>query len=437
MSHGLDGLKMAIGVILTCVVITMALYLARQGQDAGNAVGQMNNNIIASIEASELNDYITDDVTGADVVNFIRKFHEDLDIFTLQRTTSDMQNGSSWQGTNIITNGNSDLALNYAAIAWNERDPVSVAELSDGAKSYGFSIKNYAGNKYLLEDTNFSKNIPGTSMYINPNNSYRGYAIKNANGVVTGMYFVQTDDVQVAVSPGNGGNVGGVPNGNVNAGGNVYNNSGIDNSTILAISQTVNAIASTVERLTTELADIRSDITGAANNGSSSTIVGGTTGSTDALQTQISSLSEQYSLLTSALNDVKNALQGMTLDSDISDLKTGVANNADALTELNGKLTNITTKLNDVETKLTLLEAQLAGAPTTSGSGITGNSTSALETLSEVNAELTAITDMILDATDSVDDESAEALKESVEGVKSSLQSADEVTDMLNERAVE
>lgn len=435
-----SGLSIAVSVVLTCVIITMGIYLSRQGQDAGNAVGQMNNNIIAAIEDSELNDYITDEVTGADVVNFIRKFHEDLDIFTLQRTSNDMQNGSNWQGTNIITSGNDDLALNYNVLAWNERDPAGIVKLSDGAKTYDFSVKNYAGNKYLLEDNNFSKNIPGTGMYINPNNKYNGFAIKNANGVVTGMYFVQVDNVQVAITPwngGNGGNAGnagnaGVPNaGNENgaaAGGTV------DTNTVLAISQTVNAIANTVEKLTTEITSIRSDIVSAVwSGGSNTTAVGGESGSTSNLQSQIDSLSEQYTSLTTALNDVKSALQGMTTSTDISDLKSGISGNASALNELNGKLENITAKLREVEEKLALITASTGGTGESGESGV--SETTSLTALSEVNAELTSVVDMILDVTSAVGSDSAKDLGDSVQKVKNSLEDADEVTSTLSERA--
>ncbi len=447
MTNVTKGILIAAGVLITCVLISMGIYLTTQGQDAGAAMARDINKVTAAISNNEVNDYVMDEVTGADVVNFIRKFHEDLDIFTLQRTVAGTQ-GVQWKGTNISAN-NSGIVLNYNAIAWGDMNsvPSSVLELSDSTNTFKFSVQNFAGNKYVLSEDNFTKNVPGTSMYINPNNKYRGFTIVNSNDVITGLYFVQQDDVQVAISPGGGtggtgtGGSGNVPSSGTGSGtGTVGGN--VDSSVILAMSQTINTVADAVTRLTAEVTALKDNIYNAQEGSSGST----GSGSIDmsGLQSQIGALSSQYLELTAALNEVKATLKSSMIGTDISDIKSGVNSNSEAIAGTLAKIELITEKLNLIESKLTQLSSKnnsttepgtAAGGGTVSGAGMSAGTwtTASINTLSSINSDLVGVADLILEVTSELQTGDAEKLGETVESVRGSLEDAAVVTDMIGE----
>lgn len=447
MNNVTKGILIAAGVLITCILISMGIYLTTHGQDAGAAMARDINKVTAAISNNEVNDYVMDEVTGADVVNFIRKFHEDLDIFTLQRTVAGTQ-GVQWKGTNISAN-NSGIVLNYNAIAWGDMNsvPSSVLELSDSTNTFKFSVQNFAGNKYVLSEDNFTKNIPGTSMYINPNNKYRGFTIVNSNDVITGLYFVQQDDVQVAISPGGGtggtgstGGSGNVPSSGAGSGtGTVGGN--VDSSVILAMSQTINTVADAVTRLTSEVTALKDNIYNAQEGSSGST----GSGSTDmsGLQSQIGTLSSKYLELTAALNEVKATLKNSMAGTDISDIKSGVNSNSEAIAGTLAKIELITEKLNLIESKLTQLSSKnnstaepgTGADDTVFGAGMsTGTGTTAsINTLSSINSDLVGVTDLILEVTSELQSDDAAKLSETVESVRGSLEEAAVVTDMIDE----
>ena len=449
MNNVTKGILIAAGVLITCILISMGIYLTTQGQDTGAAMARDINKVTAAISNNEVNDYVTDEVTGADVVNFIRKFHEDLDIFTLQRTVVGTQ-GVQWKGTNISAN-NAGIALNYNAIAWGDMNstPSSVLELSDSMNTFKFSVQNFAGNKYVLSDENFTKNIPGTSMYINPNNKYRGFTIVNSNDVITGLYFVQQDDVQVAISPGGGtggtgtGGSGNVPSSGTGSGSGTVGGS-VDSSVILAMSQTINTVADAVTRLTSEVTALKDNIYNAQEGSSGST--GSGTTDMSGLQAQIGALSSQYLELTSALNEVQAALKNSMSGTDISDIKSGVNSNSEAITGTLAKIELITEKLNLIESKLTQLSAQNnqttepgtgagtgTGAESGTGAETGTNTTASISTLSSINSDLVGVADLILEVTGELQTDDATKLGETVESVRGSLKDAAAVTDMIGE----
>ena len=474
MENAIKGIMIAVAVIISCLIISMAIYTAQQGQDAGSAMAQNINSVTAAINNNEVNEYTMDEVTGADVVNFIRKYHEDLEVYTLQRSRTTSA-GTAWQGTNILT-GDNPLALNYNAIAWNEDNPVSTVSLTDGVNAFDFSVLNYAGGTYALTDDNFTQNVPGTTLYINPNNKYRGYTIKNDNDVTTGIYFVQQDDVQVAIAPGSGNKD---TYSSVSGGSSGTSSGSVDDTVLISMSQTINSIATAVTKLSDEVASIKTGMyEQQGTSGSTSTDV---TVDTSELETQIGALSAQYAELTTALTEVKNALStsgsGASSDSDVS---SQVQENTESIEAMSTKIDAITTKLNEIQAQLSTLstiisvEAEQPSTVTspsavTSGSAVTdttstvsGGATSGgktvtvdgvtytvgddeddddyvssedylneLQSLQRVNAQLMSVSSMIIDVAEDVGSSDAAKLASSVKSVQTQLTEARNVTTKL------
>lgn len=454
MNNALQGLLLAAGVIITCVIISMSLYLTRQGQNAGSEMSKVYSSITATITDNDINDYVLDEITGADVVNFIRKYHEDIDIFTLQRTLSD-QSGQAWQGTNIVVGPVSDLALNYKALAWNEANPQETVSMSDGANTYSFKIDNYFNGNYVLTENNFSKNIPGTSMYINPNNKYRGFEIKNNNGVITGVYFVQQNGIQTAITPGGSGAGAGAGSGSGSGGtpssgsgsGVINGGSGIDNDTFVAMSNNITELTEKIRLLTEEIGKLKTDMYNAlgsspgTGSGSGSTTTPGSGVDTSEIYTQISNISTQYQELSRALQDVQTALE-TDIGTMSSSLQGVTQDNAEEIAQIRVIISQIEGKFSTIDSKLETISAQIDAinySGITTGSSISStagqNSISALNTLNEVNAELISVSDLILSVSNATNN-STEGLNASISSMKEELKAADEVTDQLCEEAV-
>lgn len=148
MENSLKGLLLAAGTIITCVIVGLGFYIAREARDtAANGAGQIAR---LNAEFNESDKVIYDGlkVSGSEVINVINKFKNDL----LCIEVKTKKGTSSYNHT-----------LNRERTA-----------LSDGT---GASVK--AAQDRLSET------------YINPNGQFRGSVVRDSNNTIIGIFFEQ------------------------------------------------------------------------------------------------------------------------------------------------------------------------------------------------------------------------------------------------------
>lgn len=148
MENSLKGLILAAGIIITCIIISLGFYVAREARDtASNGTGQINK-LQAEFADTSKTMYDGTEVSGSEVLNVIRKYSEDA------------------FGILVHTNKQST----YYHYQFN----VTSGELE---KSVNNSYKN-------------AQDVSNKS-YINPNGRFEGSVVKDANGTITGLIFTQ------------------------------------------------------------------------------------------------------------------------------------------------------------------------------------------------------------------------------------------------------
>lgn len=145
MENSLKGLLLAAGTVITCIIIGLGFYIAREARDtASSGAGQINR-LNAEFMESDKVMYDGIRVSGSEVVNVINKFKND-DLYV-----------------RVITKKNSDIY-------------------------YGKNSKSV--EKSTIDGYKTSTNSSEAS-YINPNGIFVGEVQRNENNVITGIVFTQ------------------------------------------------------------------------------------------------------------------------------------------------------------------------------------------------------------------------------------------------------
>lgn len=150
MENSLKGLLLAAGTIITCVIVGLGFYIAREARDtAANGAGQIAR---LNAEFNESDKVIYDGlkVSGSEVINVVNKFKNEL----LSVEVKTKKGSSSYNHT-----------LNNDRTALSEGKGASIKAAQDRA----------------------SEN------YINPNGQFLGSVVRDANNTIIGIYFVQED----------------------------------------------------------------------------------------------------------------------------------------------------------------------------------------------------------------------------------------------------
>ena len=148
MDNSLKGLILAAGTIITCVVISLGFFIAREAKDtASNGANQINKLNSEFVESDKVI-YDGATVSGSEVVNVIKKFkNEKLGIL-------------------VKTN----KCETYYGYSFDETDGDIIAQVN-------------------------SKNIDPTDSdcvnYVNPYVNFVGRIIRDKNEVITGIVFEQ------------------------------------------------------------------------------------------------------------------------------------------------------------------------------------------------------------------------------------------------------
>lgn len=155
MENSLKGLLLAAGTIITCIVISLGFFIAREARDtAADGAGQISK-LNAEFNESDKVMYDGMMVSGSEVVNVINKFRNNMLSVTVKTKLS-------------------NISYNYYLT--KVEDGTMEADWRLGEES---SVKGY---------TAIELNQTG---YINPNAQFRGEVIRDKNHVIIGIVFTQ------------------------------------------------------------------------------------------------------------------------------------------------------------------------------------------------------------------------------------------------------
>lgn len=148
MENSLKGLILAAGIIITCIIVSLGFYIAREAKDtASSGAGQISK---LNAEFSDTSKTIYDgaEVSGSEVRNVIRKFQDEA-VGILVKT--------------------------------NKKDTY-----------YGYQFELDSGNLGSAAKSDY-KNAQSESsdQYINPSGRFAGTIVRDANGTITGIVFQQ------------------------------------------------------------------------------------------------------------------------------------------------------------------------------------------------------------------------------------------------------
>lgn len=148
MENSLKGLMLAAGIIITCIIISLGFYIAREASEtASSGTGQING-LQAEFADTSKTMYENTEVSGSEVINVIRKFSDE----TL--------------GVKVQTK-------KHTCYYHYEFDD------ADG------SIKTTSSLDYK------SAQVPANVNYINPTGRFLGSVVRDVNGTITGLTFIQ------------------------------------------------------------------------------------------------------------------------------------------------------------------------------------------------------------------------------------------------------
>lgn len=148
MENSLKGLMLAAGTIVTCIIISLGFYIAREAKDTAVSGAMQINKLNMEFTENSKTIYDGTEVSGSEVLNAIRKFQGET--------------------TGILVQTKKDTS--YYGYNFNEE----TGELG------GSSQLDYLTAK--KEDS---------SNFINPNARFSGTVIRDINGTITGLKFVQ------------------------------------------------------------------------------------------------------------------------------------------------------------------------------------------------------------------------------------------------------
>ena len=142
MENSLKGLMLAAGIIITCIIISLGFYIAREARDtASEGTGQINQ-----LQAEFM--YDGTEVSGSEVLNVIRKFSDET------------------MGILVQTNKNKTY--------YNYNFDVDKGELGKALDNSYKNAQDVASDKY-----------------INPTARFQGSIVKDVNGTIIGIVFAQ------------------------------------------------------------------------------------------------------------------------------------------------------------------------------------------------------------------------------------------------------
>lgn len=157
MENSLKGLLLAAGTIITCIVISLGFFIAREARDtAADGAGQISK-LNAEFNESDKVMYDGLTVSGSEVINVINKFR------------------------------NSNLSV---VVETNKVHTSYYYELSSKTGTSGEKVWSLGGK---IKTDGYVAQSSSSESYINPNAQFMGDIVRDVNNVIIGVVFRQTE----------------------------------------------------------------------------------------------------------------------------------------------------------------------------------------------------------------------------------------------------
>ncbi|SFR76966.1 hypothetical protein [Anaeromicropila populeti] len=150
MENSLKGLLLAAGTIITCIVISLGFFIAREARDtAAGGAGQISK-LNAEFNESDKVMYDGLSVSGSEVINVINKFRNN------ELSVKVITNKAAYYYNWLLKNGDTELG---------ENSSISIKEAQK----------------------------PTSDNYINPNAQFLGTILRDVNNAIIAIEFSQID----------------------------------------------------------------------------------------------------------------------------------------------------------------------------------------------------------------------------------------------------
>lgn len=316
MERAIELLVLGVGVIVLCVYILMSKQMGDTGVDTSNRYNNRITEVQLSIANNDKEKYNGVVVSGADVMNVIRRYTSEG--IKVDVTVKNMVEGD---------------------------DGVYHAQPCNKVYTVGYEFPKI-----------------GTEEYINPAASFRGTVVEDENkGFITKMTFVQQNETYAAEpadpdSGGGGSNGGSGGNGEGSGSGGGYAEIGEDS--MAALNDAITSVASSLEIVSGQLATL-------LNNGNTDHTGDGSeaSASSSSIANSLAEIERELNQLTNAVNNSDVAQKVDTLTGVVSSLQTAVG---DLQTSVNNSShSSASVDLSGVQSSLTAINQTLTALQNT------------------------------------------------------------------------
>jgi hypothetical protein len=162
MDNGLKGLLLAAGTIITCIIVSLGFYIAREARDTAASGAGSISKLNSEFNDNDKTMYEGLAVSGSEVLNVITKFSSE------------------------------DICIRVETIA------------SGKAGKYAYYLYKLSTGNMLgdVSDTNVSEARDQKNVnYINPNATFHGSVQRNSNNVITCITFIQKSAPALSDTP--------------------------------------------------------------------------------------------------------------------------------------------------------------------------------------------------------------------------------------------
>lgn len=187
-TEGKDLVKIAIGVILLLVVVSVVVALVMMGQNKANSATNDLANSMDQADMLRYDKYNNNEVTGADVVTAVKSFQgQDLKVFIANKGGN---GGTAYVPATLTSISGAVQEYGYCATSGTSTAPVfDDVEGKWTAEIVPDNVANVTYNTNLnpISDKNSS------ATYVRQNGRYYAYLVYDKNtGDMCGLLFVQT-----------------------------------------------------------------------------------------------------------------------------------------------------------------------------------------------------------------------------------------------------
>ena len=192
----LKPLLLAVSVILTCILIGYSVYLTNSGQRLAISVNDSIAQTTSAMYDSKLSQYAADSIPGSDIIGCIKKNRDNVSITVLKKVSAGVYKGDIWEPYDLGAGSSSYTIQDREDKGGNKYEKSELALTMDTQGiNFPITLNRLDAQKEFV-------NAVGSSnpYYINPNGTFKGSIIRNSNGVITGLLFMQNEVIDDTVA---------------------------------------------------------------------------------------------------------------------------------------------------------------------------------------------------------------------------------------------